>query len=234
MEFPEALLHEFGKWCCQEICKSEYQSQKTSNINERPAEYQFVFKALARVCPTTVLDIGTGKTALPHLIRTCGHKVTAIDNINDYWPEGMFNRHFHIIHDDITETKLKDTFDFISCVSVLEHIKDYDKAVRSIFNLLRPNGHAVITFPYNEEQFIENAYELPEAGYGQNAPYICRIFSRKELDRWLKENNAIIVEQEYWRVFNGEFWTYDGRCYPLSIVRKNERHHLTCVLIRIA
>ena len=117
------LLHGFGKWYCQELCKREYQGQKTSNINERPAEYQFVFKTLAKVCPTSVLYIGTGKTALTHLIRPCGHKVTAIDNINDYWPKGMFNRHFHIIHDDITETKLKDTFDFIPCVSVLEHIK---------------------------------------------------------------------------------------------------------------
>ena len=88
MEFPETLLHEFGKWYCQEICKSEYQSQKTSNINERPAEYQFVFKALAKICPTTVLDIGTEKTALPHLIRTCGHKVTAIDTSMITGPKG--------------------------------------------------------------------------------------------------------------------------------------------------
>lgn len=78
-----------------------------------------------------------------------------------------------MIHDDITKTKLKNTFDFISCVSVLEHIKDYDKAVQTIFTLLKPSGDAVITFPYNEQQFIENAYELPEAGYGQNATYIC-------------------------------------------------------------
>lgn len=140
MEFSENLLQEFGKWYCQQLCKREYDAQKTSTINERPAEYHFVFKSLAKVCPITVLDIGTGKTALPHMIRTCGHKVTAIDNIKDYWPEGMYNRHFHIIHDDITKTKLKNTFDFISCVSVLEHIKDYDKAVQSIEDFTELNA----------------------------------------------------------------------------------------------
>jgi hypothetical protein len=34
---------------------------------------------------------------------------------------GIFNRHYHVIDDDITNTQLKDTFDFITCVSSRAH-----------------------------------------------------------------------------------------------------------------
>jgi hypothetical protein len=75
--------------------RSEYEAQVYRRINERPIEYRFVFGAIRQTAPESVLDVGTGESALPSLIRTCGPVVTAIDNIRDYWPEGMVNRHFH-------------------------------------------------------------------------------------------------------------------------------------------
>ena len=75
------------------------------NINERPIEYGFAFKWLSKTCPLEVLDVGTGTSALPHLLRNCGFHVTAIDKIEDYWTGDFFNRHYYIINDDITRTK---------------------------------------------------------------------------------------------------------------------------------
>lgn len=63
------------------IIKHEYENQKFTRINERPIEYRFVFHHLSRLHPTNVLDVGTGTTGLPHLIKNCGFLVTAIDNI---------------------------------------------------------------------------------------------------------------------------------------------------------
>jgi len=184
------------------------------------------------LCPTKILDVGTGTTTLPHLMRNCGFVVTSTDNVSDYWPSGIFNRHYHVINDDITYTQIKETFDFISCISVLEHIKNFDNAVTNMFKLLNPDGHLVLTFPYNENQYIPNVYKLPGAVYGQNAPYRCQVFSRSELDRWINNNNGRIVEQEYWRVWEGEFWTFGKQLVPPIQVDKTDRHQLSCILIQ--
>jgi len=132
------------------LAKREYRTQQFVAVNERPVELRMVFAYLARACPRTVLDVGTGATALPHLMRNCGFLVTAIDNIRDFWPRGMVNRHYHVINDDITHTRLTQTYDFITCISVLEHIADHGAAMRSMLSLLNPGGHLIVTFPYHD------------------------------------------------------------------------------------
>ena len=232
MRILKLLIHRFGKWYIKKICKSEYELQKPNEINERIVEYSFVFRSLLRVTANTVLDIGTGVSSLPYLLKYCGFMVTAIDNIHDYWTRGMFNRHFYVIDDDITNTHITKKFDFITCISVLEHIQNHETAVRSMFTLLNPGGCMVLTFPYNENKYIENVYKLPEAGYGQDAPYICQVYSRNELDKWLKMNNGKIIDQEYWKVFTGDFWTFGEQLHPPRQVDNHQEHHLTCILIK--
>ena len=178
------------------------------------------------------LDVGTGTTALPHILSNCGFVVTAIDNITDYWSKGMVNRHFHIINDDILNPRISRKFNFITCVSVLEHIENHNDAIKGMVHLLREGGYIAITFPYNEDRYVENVYKLPDSSYGRSTSYICQVFSRSEIDGWLKENNCVIVEQEYWEVFEGNLWTFGKRLTPPVQVEKNQRHHLTCILIK--
>lgn len=150
------LLNRYPQW----ICKQEFDSQHFKRFNERPIEFGFVFRKLGEIYPRMILDVGSGKTALPHLMRNCGFLVTAIDNVRDYWPSGMINRHYHIIDDDITDTHLSDTFDLITCISVMEHIHNFDDAIRNMFSLLKPKGYLLMTFPYNEENYVKNVYKL--------------------------------------------------------------------------
>ncbi|MCK5039274.1 MAG: methyltransferase domain-containing protein, partial [Thermoplasmata archaeon] len=91
-------------------------------MNERPMEFGFAFKWLSKTCPKEVLDIGSGTTSWPHVMANCGFHVTAMDKIKEYWEGDFFNRHYYVIDDDITDSKLKDKFDLITCISVLEHI----------------------------------------------------------------------------------------------------------------
>lgn len=81
--------------------------------------------------------------------------MTATDNIKNYWPFGMMNRHYYVINDDITKTKLTDRYDLIACISVLEHIQDADNAVKNKFVLLKDKGSLILTFPYNENGYIK-------------------------------------------------------------------------------
>src|SRR5690349_16021730 len=96
----KSAAHVLGEAYVEHVCASDFRHQQFQRHNERPIEYSFVFGSIARLQPRSVLDVGTGKTALPHLIASCGCVVTAVDNIRDYWPQGMFNRHWHIVNDD--------------------------------------------------------------------------------------------------------------------------------------
>lgn len=230
-----SYFHQLKKLCFRKIfnvfLKREYEYQRFEP-NERVIEYSFVFQSLLGTFPTSVLDVGTGKSSLPHLLKICGFTVMAIDNMDDYWSKPIFNRHFYLINDDITKTKIRKKFDFITCISTLEHIKDYNSAVKSMFKLLKPKGHLTLTFPYNEKEYVENVYQLPGAGFGKHVSYICRIYSRKQLNNWLRTNNGKIVKQEYWQCYTGKFWTFGkSLAYP-RLVNKNEKHQLTCVLLR--
>jgi 2-polyprenyl-3-methyl-5-hydroxy-6-metoxy-1,4-benzoquinol methylase len=220
-----------GNVYLQPLLKSEQRKRPFPKINERPVEYGFSFKHLQNLCTGKVLDIGPGRSSWPHLLFTCGYEVKAIDKIDGYW-DSYFNRHYKIINDDITNTKLKEKFQFVTCLSVLEHIEDHRTAIRNIHNLLKKDGYLILTFPYNENLYHKNIYKHPNAGYGQDTNYITQVYSRNEINEWTFETSFKIIDQEYYKVFTGEFWTIGERINPCIKVSARELHHLTCILLQ--
>jgi SAM-dependent methyltransferase len=214
------------------VCWREFKSQKFIGINERPIEFSFLFRKLTELWPKKVLDVGTGKTALPHLVRNCGFEVTAIDNIRDYWPKGMINRHYHVLDDDITKTSLTESYDLIMCISVLEHIQDYCAAIRSMHRLLKIGGDLIITFPYNNQNYCSNVYDLAESSVEGKFSFKTQSFSRVEVSDWVKQFGFEILEQEYWDFFDGDYWTCGNRLERPVKVGEKDRHQLTCVHFR--
>jgi hypothetical protein len=101
-----------------------------------------------------------------------------------------------------------------------------------MFSLLNPGGFIALTFPYNEWDYIENVYMLPGSGYGQNLSYVCQVYSRSQVDGWLARSQGKVVDQEYWRMFTGEYWTFGERLCPPVQVDRDQRHHLTCLLLQ--
>jgi len=213
------------------LCEREYRRQSFVGVNERPIEFAFLFRQLTQAWPHTVLDVGTGMTALPHLMSNCGFHVTATDNIRDYWPAGMTNRHYHVVNDDITKTELTGGYDFISCISVLEHIRTHRNAMTSMYGLLNPGGRLVLTFPYNEHTYVENVYHLPESTVTEKYPFITQAFSRSELNMWLFDSPFKILEQEFWQFSDGEYWTCGTKVTPPRRVVIDERHQLCCLVL---
>jgi SAM-dependent methyltransferase len=227
-----AALNRIGLSYASWVCTREFESQEFKRLNERSVEYAFVFRQVTRYQPRAILDVGTGITALPHLLRTCGAVVTALDNVRDYWPAGMVNRHWRVLDQDIRAPRLRGPFDLITCVSVLEHIAEHQKAVEGMLGLLAPGGHLVISAPYNERNYCPNVYRLAgsEAARSPLPAYATQAFSRRELDGWLG-SGARLVEQEHWRFFNGEYWTV-GEKLPLpEKTSAGELHQLSCLLL---
>lgn len=231
LTFPKRLLQRLGNLYTKEVCRREFLTQAYRGINERPVEYRFVFEQLTQAFPKSVLDVGTGQTALPQMMRTCGFLVTAIDNIKDYWRGGMVNRHYHVLDDDILDPKITGLFDFITCISTLEHVRDHARAMRNMLSLLRPGGRLVVTFPYNEQAYVENVYALPGSIGADKYPFITQVFSRREIDLWTREGGARIAAQEYWRYFEGPFWTLGPRVVPPVRTQASELHQISCLAL---
>jgi SAM-dependent methyltransferase len=219
-------------WALAPILVHEWRKSQKRHPNERPLEYAYAMKWLAEIYPQEVLDVGSGRSAWPHIMANCYFRVSAIDKVSGYWIGGCFNRHWRIFSDDITNPRTKKRFDAITCLSVLEHIADHEAAVRGMFELLKPDGHLILSVPYNPTTYVEDVYRLPEAGYGKDYPYVCQVFSRKHIESWLTKNDCCLVDQEFYEIFSGEFWTFGERIYPPRKVGKDQKCHLTCLVLR--
>ncbi len=226
-----SIAMRLGSAYIRHLNKRTFDSQ-IERRNERPVDLRFLFECMTLLSPRTVLDVGTGVSPLPALLRNCGVRVTAIDNIIDYWPTGLFNQHYHVIDDDISRTRLEARFDLIICLEVLQHVARHKDAVRSMFERLNPNGHLIISCPYNEHEYVANAYALPGAGYGHGNPYVCQQHDAANRDAWIRENGAQLVIQEHWQIFSGQYWTYGDRLAPPLRVGPNDTHQFTCMLLR--
>lgn len=232
LDIVKKPVSQAGKAFLKKMMKQEWEARCYAP-NERPIEYGFVFNNIAKLNPKTVLDVGTGKSSLPHLMSICGVEVTAIDNIYDYWSKyGMFNRHFYVIDDNIVKTALKTTFDLITCISTLEHIADADMAVKNMAELTNRGGHIIITCPYNERAYAPNVYKLPGSGVAKDMGFICQSFSRDNFNAWCVRYGLEIIEQQYWQCFTGEYWSQGEMIHPHVQVDKDRKHQITCVLLK--
>ena len=215
-----------GKPYMDFVTRREAARQQFKRVNERPVEYRFVFEWLNRLQPRTVLDVGTGTTALPALMRSCGFLVDAMDNVRDYWPSGMTNRHWRVRHDDITAPQTTVRYDVVTCVSVLEHIADQIAAVRGLRALTNPAGHVLLTTPFGAVGH-SNVFTLPQSAGSRN-PYICRQHTQADLEEWLHVGFAL-KHIEYWRGFTSPYCSVGELVRPLQQVGHPE--HFACIVL---
>jgi SAM-dependent methyltransferase len=208
------LVHRVGRAYIGKVTTAEVADQVYRRSNERPVEYAFAFSWLNRSQPKSVLDVGTGKSAWPSLLRTCGFVVTASDNVRDYWSAGMVNRHWHVVDDDIQQSRLpQGSFDAITCISVLEHVTDPLRAVASMRGLLRPGGTLVLTTPFGASGH-PNVYTEPDS-YGRPLRYPCRQSSPGDLAAWCG-TGLVVRGAEYWRANTSQWWSCGELVRPLQ------------------
>jgi SAM-dependent methyltransferase len=78
------------------------------------------------------------------------------------------SRYVDAIYVDITDIRFEEEFDCVICIHVLEHIPDDRMAIREIYRVLKPGGHAILAIP----TYGENTFEIPGLNYsGREAQY---------------------------------------------------------------
>ncbi len=221
------IVHRTGAIYLRLVTQAQASAQKFRRSNERPIEYAFVFEWLNRLQPKTVLDVGTGQSALPSLVRTCGFVVSAVDNVRDYWPRGMVNRHWHVEDQDVRQVQAGTQYDVVLCISVLEHIVETLDAIRGLRAYTKPGGHVILTTPFGA-QGHPNVYRI-EGSYGSKNPYPCRQHTPADLSAWL-QSGFELVHDEYWRAFDSDTWSVGELVRP--IVKADKPANLGCFVLR--
>lgn len=201
-------------------------------VSERLIEYATALRWIAERYPDSLLDVGPGEGVWPRLLQAEGIEVTAIDEIRGYWSGQYVNRHFLVTPGDITRWQAPRQFACVTCISALEHIPDHRAAIRSMFAALADGGDLILTFPFNEHRYYDNVYALSSSSYSPDIGYIAQQYSRRELETWLADTGAELVELELWRVWTGEHWTEGERLAKPTPATRDEPHQLACVRLR--
>jgi hypothetical protein len=209
------------------VLKHEYERGLCAFQSERLVEYAFALRWIAGMYPKTLLDVGTGRSSWPHLLASEGIRVTAVDEMTGYWRGRFRNRHYLVVQDDITRQTSRPSYPCITCLSTLEHIPNHIAAMTAIKAALEPGGLLILTCPYNEREYVANTYELPDAAWGKDAPYVAQQFSRAELEAWL-DLGYELIEKELWRAVTGPAWATGKRLTPPVRAHEAQVHQLGC------
>lgn len=141
----------------------------------RKLEYSFVLEALQeRLLPgQRYLDAGCGITPLAHVVAGSGIEADACDgderliaDIQRLGTDKLYGSRVNYRAEDLTALSYPDqSFDAVSCVSVLEHIPaPYDQvAVRELMRVLKPGGLLVITVDYTPPAAHDQPARVPYA-----------------------------------------------------------------------
>ena len=218
------------------LVKNNKQSVPADYIYERPLEYSFTLLSLASNRVKTVMDVGSGKSAFPALLQNCGFEVTAIDKVDDYWGSKRvsLNKYFHVINDDIVNLcRDYGVFDAITCISVLEHITDFSKALKTMTFLVKEGGIVILTFPWASDGYIPNVYDLPESDImSKKFQYIAQSFDDECLRKWKKTLPIEEIERKYIRAWEGKYWRCGKRIHYPYYVDDEKKANALCITFK--
>ncbi len=96
--------------------------------------------------PKKILDIGCGSGVLTPTLQRIGEEVISVD-VHDKLDLVNKNIPGNYVRASIFDLPFKEKFDGIVCLSVLEHLEDFEKALMEVKKHLFPGGFVVWGFP---------------------------------------------------------------------------------------
>lgn len=120
------------------------------------------------------LDVGCSSGHMLEIILKDFPNVHAVGT--DYFSEGLMYCHqrlpdIPLFQMDLVDCKFSDNlFDAVTCLNVLEHIKDDEAALKQLFRIVKPGGKLVVTVPmgrslydiYDQVHYHIRRYEANE------------------------------------------------------------------------
>lgn len=122
------------------------------NHTHRRWEYGMCLQAIKRHGGQRVIDVGGGGSTLGFALAELGYQVT-VNDVQNFaaWiveKSSLINKHIGFQYGTLGE--ISNTYDVVSCISVLEHIDDYELAWAKLLSIVEPNGLLFTTVDYHE------------------------------------------------------------------------------------
>jgi len=93
-----------------------------------------------------VLDVGAGAGAFSKRLVDLGYKVTALDSDPDKWIPAEIP-FFQLDIDAGIAASVRDTFDAVCCLEVIEHVENPWNLLREIYSVVKPGGYLLLSTP---------------------------------------------------------------------------------------
>jgi 2-polyprenyl-3-methyl-5-hydroxy-6-metoxy-1,4-benzoquinol methylase len=171
--YPDILL---GKHTCQ------VWSDDPKHLLFSLSRYKFVSKMLADY--KNVLEVGAGDGFQSRIVDVVVKNLVLSDNLKmseKFFQKNYFNKNKYLVIDFTKklDKKLKNKFDGIYCLDVIEHIHRFlsNKFIKNINYCLKKKGTVIIGTPTKESQ--KYASKLAKAGH-------VNVYSKNELKEFLK------------------------------------------------
>ena len=171
-----------------------------------------------------ILEIGSGIGNISKLVIEEGHSIILSDN-NEEYCEALKKKFAgnknvkQIVSIDLLypefETKyfdLKEKFDSIFLLNVIEHIKDDHTAAKNCRYLLKPDGHLILLAP---------AYSWLFSSFDKQLGHFRR-YSLRSLKELLEKNNFNILSGSYFNFAGIGGWLVFGKILNQKMLSKGE------------
>jgi ubiquinone/menaquinone biosynthesis C-methylase UbiE len=158
--------------------------------------FRFAHDQLIKYQPKKWLDIGTGNGFLPQATRA---KLPSVHVTGTDFAENALEHAQGLdekVHNDIDRDGLPfadASFDFVSCLEVLEHLVFPDNALKEISRVLKPQGKLALTVP--NIQHVEYLFQLVRGkmpGPAADTRHMS-VFTHKFLAKLFSQNGLQVI-----------------------------------------
>ena len=164
----------------------------------KDSSHELLFAWMARRQPGRVLDLGCAGAEVAERLRALGHHVTGVDLAPADGAKERLDRFVQADLDQGLPAELEGPFDLVLAADVLEHVREPDRILDQIQDLLGPSGSLLVSVPnfghwYPRLRTAVGRFDYDKRGI-LDRDHV-RFFTRRSFERLLKDTGYQVVRR---------------------------------------
>lgn len=199
----------------------------------------FAYWIASQIVSGDVLEIGCGLGRGINLLLSKCNSYTALDkneqlikHLQQKYPDGRFIAHYIPPMKKLTN----ESFDFVICFQVIEHIKNDQLLVQEIHRVLKPKGKLIISTPNIKQSLTRNPWHIREYTAESLEKLLAQffqkidkkgIFGNEKVQTYHEENRKSVAKWKKWDILDLEHrlpnWLLQK---PYTLLNRINRNYL--------